>query len=148
VIEKATVARWLRTLSTMFAAGVPLVEALDSVGGAAGNYVYLMATKKVQQEVATGTSLTTSMQNLNLFPNMVIQMASIGEESGSLEGRRHLRARGRRGGREPVEPARAADHGDPGHADRRPGGRDVPADLQARPGGLITTRALPAGAPL
>jgi type IV pilus assembly protein PilC len=85
VIEKATVARWLRTLSTMFAAGVPLVEALDSVGGAAGNYVYLMATKKVQQEVATGTSLTTSMQNLNLFPNMVIQMASIGEESGSLD---------------------------------------------------------------
>lgn len=85
VIEKATIARWLRTLSTMFAAGVPLVEALDSVGGAAGNHVYLTATKKIQQEVATGTSLTTSMQNLNLFPNMVIQMASIGEESGSLD---------------------------------------------------------------
>ena len=86
VMEKATVARWLRTLSTMFAAGVPLVEALDSVGGAAGNYVYLIATKKIQQEVATGTSLTVSMQNLNLFPNMVIQMAAIGEESGSLDG--------------------------------------------------------------
>jgi type IV pilus assembly protein PilC len=86
VMEKATVARWLRTLSTMFAAGVPLVEALDSVGGACGNYVYLMATKKIQQEVATGTSLTVSMQNLNLFPNMVIQMAAIGEESGSLDG--------------------------------------------------------------
>lgn len=86
VMEKATVARWLRTLSTMFAAGVPLVEALDSVGGAAGNYVYMIATKKIQQEVATGTSLTVSMQNLNLFPNMVIQMAAIGEESGSLDG--------------------------------------------------------------
>ena len=85
VIEKATIARWLRTLSTMFAAGVPLVEALDSVGGASGNYVYLMATKKVQQDVSTGTSLTVAMQNLNLFPNMVIQMAAIGEESGSLD---------------------------------------------------------------
>ncbi len=86
VMEKATVARWLRTLGTMFAAGVPLVEALDSVGGACGNYVYLMATKKIQQEVSTGTSLTVSMQNVNLFPNMVIQMAMIGEESGSLDG--------------------------------------------------------------
>jgi type IV pilus assembly protein PilC len=85
VIEKATVARWLRTLSTMFAAGVPLVEALDSVGGAAGNIVYLNATKKIQQQVSTGTSLTVAMQSLNLFPNMVIQMAAIGEESGSLD---------------------------------------------------------------
>ncbi len=85
VIEKATVARWLRTLSTMFAAGVPLVEALDSVGGASGNSIYLNATKKIQSEVETGTSLTTAMQNLNLFPNMVIQMALIGEESGQLD---------------------------------------------------------------
>ncbi|HMN83198.1 MAG TPA: type II secretion system F family protein [Burkholderiaceae bacterium] len=85
VIEKATIARWLRTLSTMFAAGVPLVEALDSVGGAAGNHVYLVATKKIQAEVSTGTNLTTAMQNVNLFPNMVLQMASIGEESGSLD---------------------------------------------------------------
>lgn len=85
VIEKATIARWLRTLSTMFAAGVPLVEALDSVGGATGNIVYLQATKKIQQQVATGTSLTVAMQSLNLFPNMVIQMAAIGEESGSLD---------------------------------------------------------------
>jgi type IV pilus assembly protein PilC len=69
----------------MFAAGVPLVEALDSVGGAAGNIVYLQATKKIQQQVATGTSLTVAMQSLNLFPNMVIQMAAIGEESGSLD---------------------------------------------------------------
>ncbi|MCP5266342.1 MAG: type II secretion system F family protein [Burkholderiaceae bacterium] len=85
VVEKATIARWLRTLSTMFAAGVPLVEALDSVGGAAGNIVYLQATKKIQQEVATGTSLTVSMQNAQVFPNMVLQMGSIGEESGSLD---------------------------------------------------------------
>ena len=85
VIRKATIARWLRTLSTMFAAGVPLVEALDSVGGASGNNVYLEATKKIQQEVATGTSLTVSMQNSKAFPNMVLQMAAIGEESGSLD---------------------------------------------------------------
>ena len=83
--RKAAIARWLRTLSTMFAAGVPLVEALDSVGGAAGNYVYLLATKKIQSEVATGTSLTVSMQNVKVFPNMVLQMAAIGEESGSLD---------------------------------------------------------------
>jgi type IV pilus assembly protein PilC len=85
VIRKATIARWLRTLSTMFAAGVPLVEALDSVGGASGNNVYLMATRKIQQEVSTGTSLTVAMQNANVFPNMVLQMAAIGEESGSLD---------------------------------------------------------------
>ncbi|MEZ5651066.1 MAG: type II secretion system F family protein [Burkholderiaceae bacterium] len=85
IIEKATIARWLRTLSTMFAAGVPLVEALDSVGGASGNIVYLQATKKIQQEVSTGTSLTVSMQNADVFPNMVLQMAAIGEESGSLD---------------------------------------------------------------
>ena len=69
----------------MFAAGVPLVEALDSVGGAAGNQVYLQATRKIQQEVASGTSLTASMQASGAFPNMVVQMASIGEESGSLD---------------------------------------------------------------
>jgi len=85
VIRKGTIARWLRTLSTMFAAGVPLVEALDSVGGAAGNHVYLVATRKIQQEVATGTSLTIAMQNAVVFPNMVLQMAAIGEESGSLD---------------------------------------------------------------
>jgi len=85
ILRKATIARWLRTLSTMFAAGVPLVEALDSVGGASGNYVYLTATKKIQQEVATGTSLTISMQNADVFPNMVLQMCAIGEESGALD---------------------------------------------------------------
>jgi type IV pilus assembly protein PilC len=86
VIRKATIARWTRTLATMFAAGVPLVEALDSVGGASGNAVYLEATKKIQTEVSTGTSLTVAMQNANVFPNMVTQMVSIGEESGALDG--------------------------------------------------------------
>jgi type IV pilus assembly protein PilC len=85
VMRKATIARWLRTLSTMFAAGVPLVEALDSVGRAAGNHVFLTATRRIQQEVSTGTSLTIAMQNANVFPNMVLQMAAIGEESGSLD---------------------------------------------------------------
>jgi len=85
LIRKATIARWTRTLSTMFAAGVPLVEALDSVAGAAGNHVYYVATKQIQNEVSTGTSLTVAMQNSEVFPNMVIQMVSIGEESGSLD---------------------------------------------------------------
>eukprot|EP01034_Spumella_vulgaris_P030045 gene30044-37196_t len=85
VIRKATIARWTRTLSTMFAAGVPLVESLDSVGGASGNIVYLEATRRIQKEVSTGTSLTVAMQNADVFPNMVTQMVSIGEESGSLD---------------------------------------------------------------
>jgi type IV pilus assembly protein PilC len=85
IVRKATIARWARTLSTMFAAGVPLVEALDSVGGAAGNHIYKMATKQIQSEVSTGTSLTVAMQNTTVFPVMVIQMASIGEESGQLD---------------------------------------------------------------
>ncbi len=85
LVRKSTIARWTRTLATMFAAGVPLVEALDSVGGASGNHVYMMATKQIQQEVSTGTSLTVAMQNATVFPSMVIQMCSIGEETGSLD---------------------------------------------------------------
>jgi type IV pilus assembly protein PilC len=85
LVEKSSIARWTRTLSTMFAAGVPLVEALDSVGGAAGNYVFESATIKIQQEVSTGTALTTAMTNVNLFPSMVLQMCAIGEESGSID---------------------------------------------------------------
>ncbi len=85
LIDKSCVARWTRTLSTMFAAGVPLVEALDSVGGASGNSVYAIATEKIQQEVSTGTSLTNAMTNANVFPSMVIQMCAIGEESGSID---------------------------------------------------------------
>lgn len=85
VIRKATIARWTRTLSTMFAAGVPLVESLDSVGGAAGNTVYQDATRKIQTDVSTGTSLTVAMQSSAVFPSMVTQMVAIGEESGALD---------------------------------------------------------------
>ena len=85
LINKSCIARWTRTLSTMFAAGVPLVEALDSVGGASGNSVYAIATERIQQEVSTGTSLTAAMTNANVFPSMVLQMCAIGEESGSID---------------------------------------------------------------
>ena len=85
LVEKSCVARWTRTLATMFAAGVPLVEALNSVGGAAGNSVYTAATVKIQQEVSTGTALTEAMTNVKLFPSMVLQMCAIGEESGSVD---------------------------------------------------------------
>ncbi len=85
LVRKGAIARWTRTLSTMFAAGVPLVEALESVAGAAGNYEYYLATKKIQQEVSTGSSLTSSMQGTEVFPPMVLQMVQIGEEAGSLD---------------------------------------------------------------
>ena len=85
LINKAVIARWTRTLSTMFAAGVPLVEALDSVGGASGNAVYAQATEQIQRDVSTGSALTTSMTSTAVFPTMVLQMAAIGEESGSLD---------------------------------------------------------------
>jgi type IV pilus assembly protein PilC len=85
LVKKSVIARWTRTCSTMFAAGVPLVEALDSVGGASGNYVYQAATKGIQAEVTSGTALTVAMQNSGVFPSMVIQMVSIGEETGALD---------------------------------------------------------------
>jgi type IV pilus assembly protein PilC len=85
LIRKSSIARWTRTCSTMFAAGVPLVEALDSVGGASGNYVYMMATKEIQNQVSSGTNLTTAMQDTGVFPSMVTQMVAIGEESGQLD---------------------------------------------------------------
>ena len=85
IIEKATVARWARTFASMFAAGVPMVEALDSVAGASGNAVYEEATRKVRQDVSTGGSLTASLQSARVFPTMLVQMVSIGEESGSLD---------------------------------------------------------------
>ena len=84
-MRKSVVARWARTLATMTAAGVPLVEALGSVGGAAGNAVYAAATEAIQREVSTGTSLTSAMRGTAVFPPMVLQMTAIGEESGSLE---------------------------------------------------------------
>ena len=85
LVYKSVIARWTRTLATMFAAGVPLVEALDSVGGASGNSVYVAATERIQQEVSTGSSLTAAMTNANVFPSMVLQMCAIGEESGAID---------------------------------------------------------------
>jgi type IV pilus assembly protein PilC len=85
LVRKSVVARWTRTLATMTAAGVPLVEALGSVAGASGNAVYAGATEAIQREVSTGTSLTSAMRGTAVFPPMVLQMTAIGEESGSLE---------------------------------------------------------------
>lgn len=85
LVRKAVIARWTRTLSTMFSAGVPLVESLDSVGGASGNSVYTKATERIQRDVSQGEGLTVSMERVGLFPNMVLQMAAIGEESGALD---------------------------------------------------------------
>lgn len=85
LIEKATVARWARTFASLFAAGVPMVEALESVAGASGNAVYEKATMKLRTDIATGASLTASLQVAKVFPNMLIQMVSIGEESGALD---------------------------------------------------------------
>ena len=85
ILNKAAIARYARTLSTMFAAGVPLVEAMTSVAGAVGNVVYGEAVIKMRDEVATGTQLNVSMSKAGLFPNMVVQMAAIGEEAGSLD---------------------------------------------------------------
>ncbi len=85
LIEKGVLARWARTLATMFAAGVPLVESLDSVGGASGNIVFEEATQRIRNEVSNGSGLTVAMQNSGVFPSMVLQMTAIGEESGSLD---------------------------------------------------------------
>jgi type IV pilus assembly protein PilC len=85
ILNKAAVARFARTLSTMFAAGVPLVEALESVAGATGNIVYENAVMKMRDEVATGQRLQRAMENTGQFPNMVIQMIAVGEESGALD---------------------------------------------------------------
>lgn len=85
IVRKATIARWARTTATLFQAGVPLVEVLDSVAGAAGNIIYEEATREIRQKVNQGISLTAGIQATDLFPNMMVQMASIGEESGSLD---------------------------------------------------------------
>jgi type IV pilus assembly protein PilC len=85
IMVKAAIARFARTLSTMFAAGVPLVEAMQSVAGATGNIVYEEATLRMKDEVATGQRLQRAMENTGLFPNMVVQMIAVGEESGSLD---------------------------------------------------------------
>ena len=85
ILHKAAIARYSRTLSTMFAAGVPLVEAMDSVAGAVGNVVYKEAVLKMRDEVSTGTQINVAMKQANLFPNMVVQMTAIGEEAGSVD---------------------------------------------------------------
>jgi type IV pilus assembly protein PilC len=85
ILEKSAIARYARTLSTMFSAGVPLVEALESVSGATGNVVYEKAVLRMRDEVATGQRLQRAMINTELFPNMVVQMIAVGEESGSLD---------------------------------------------------------------
>ncbi|MBK6868673.1 MAG: type II secretion system F family protein [Burkholderiales bacterium] len=85
LVRKSVIARWTRSLSTMFAAGVPLVESLESVGGASGNMLYRQATDRIQQEVATGSSLAAAMADTRIFPGMVLQMTAIGEESGALD---------------------------------------------------------------
>jgi len=85
ILHKASVARYARTLATTFAAGVPLVEALESVAGATGNIVYSSAILRIRDEVTTGAQIQASMRNTGIFPNMVIQMIAIGEESGSLD---------------------------------------------------------------
>jgi len=85
ILQKASIARYARTLSTMFAAGVPLVEALESVAGATGNIVYEVGVLEMRDEVATGQRLQQAMENTDLFPNMVNQMIAVGEESGSLD---------------------------------------------------------------
>jgi type IV pilus assembly protein PilC len=85
ILQKSAIARYARTLSTMFAAGVPLVEALESVAGATGNIVYEIGVLQMKDEVSTGQRLQTAMENTDLFPNMVIQMIAVGEESGSLD---------------------------------------------------------------
>ena len=85
ILHKAAIARYARTLSTMFAAGVPLVEAMDSVSGAVGNIVYKEAVIKMRDEVSTGTQINVAMKQANLFPHMVVQMTAIGEEAGSVD---------------------------------------------------------------
>ena len=85
ILNKAAIARYARTLSTMFAAGVPLVEALDSVAGACGNILFEDGVHKMRDEVATGQRLQRAMENTGIFPNMVVQMIAVGEESGSLD---------------------------------------------------------------
>ena len=145
ILVKAAIARYARTLSTMFSAGVPLVEAMESVAGATGNIVYEQAVLRMRDEVATGQRLQRAMENTGLFPNMVIQMIAVGEESGSLDAMAakvadfyELEVDTAVDGLSSL--ARAADHGDPRRAGRQPRHRDVPADLQARRRGLTGRR--------
>ena len=139
ILVKAAIARYARTLSTMFSAGVPLVEAMESVAGADRQHrVMSSAVLRMRDEVATGQRLQRAMENTGLFPNMVIQMIAVGEESGSLDAMAAKVADfyelgGRHRGRRPVlARSSRSHHGDPRRAGRQPRHRDVPADLQAR----------------
>ncbi len=141
ILKKAAIARFARTLSTMFAAGVPLVEAMKSVAGATGNIVYENAVLRMRDEVSTGKRLQRAMENTGLFPNMVMQMIAVGEESGSLDEMSGKVAdfyeadvdNAVDGLSSLLEPLIMAD---PRRAGRRPRDRDVPADLQAGRGRL------------
>ena len=111
-------ARFARTLSTTFSAGIPLVDALVSAAGASGNYVYRTAVMAIRNEVVAGMQINVAMRTVDLFPDMVIQMVMIGEESGAIDdmlsGRHHLRAGGGRSGRWPHQPAGTSHHGGAG----------------------------------
>ena len=146
ILKKAAIARFARTLATMFGAGVPLVEAMKSVAGATGNIVYQDAVLRMRDEISTGMRMQRAMENTGLFPNMVVQMIAVGEESGSLDEMAGKVADFYEADVDaavdaPDQPARAADHGDPRRAGRRPRRRHVPADLQAGRGHLTTVYA-------
>ena len=142
ILVKAAIARFARTLSTMFAAGVPLVEAMESVAGATGNIVYEQAVLRMKDEVATGQRLQRAMENTGLFPNMVNQMIAVGEESGALDTMSakvadFYEAEVDNAVDSMSSPVGADDHGDSRRARGRHGDRDVPADFQARLGRRI-----------
>jgi len=132
ILNKAAIARFSRTLSTMFAAGVPLVEALESVAGATGNIVYENAVMRMRDEVATGQRLQRAMETTELFPNMVVQMIAVGEESGSLDTMAGKVAT--------FYEAEVDNAVDPGRPRRRTCDCDVPAHLQAGFGRLRRKR--------
>ena len=143
ILQKSAIARFARTLSTMFAAGVPLVEAMSSVAGATGNIVYEEAVLRMKDEVATGQRLQRAMENVGLFPNMVVQMIAVGEESGSLDTMSGKVAEFYEAEVDNAVDSMSSllephDHGSAGCPGRRHGHRHVPAHLQTRLGRLGT----------
>jgi type IV pilus assembly protein PilC len=135
ILHNSAIARFARTLAVTFKAGVPLVEALDTVAGAPGSVVYGEAVRRIRDDVAVGYQLNMAMRQVDLFPNMVTQMTAIGEEAGALDTMLFKVAAFY------VEPARAFHHGDHRRRRGRHGHRHVPADLQARRGDLTARRA-------
>ena len=137
IVRNSAIARFARTLGVTFRAGVPLVEALDAVAGATGSVVYGDAVRQMRDDIAVGHQLQLAMKQTGLFPNMVVQMTAIGEESGALDNMlfkvaEFYEEEVEQRGRHPVHPARAAHHGGARRPGRRHGDRAVPADLQAR----------------